>query len=260
VLTDFAFSHEEAEEMSSRKKVFAVTFAVLLCAALLWSAQTKKELAKQLWPKARVMKALKDVEKQKADGMITQKMYLRKKMMLRARLKGMFSPTMLSTTNPPLNLLRNGSFEDFNPNTKKNMSRWNWWGGWAWPQTAEYRNDKESRPQYVKGGKLSARFQCTGKPARTGINQGIPTIEGATGYELTIWAKGEGENRLQISFESGVRGTFTGTIAPQWQKITVTGKPQGNTKKFTLYIYSRGGGTVWVDEARLLPLGVKLED
>lgn len=246
--------------MNSTKRMCALAVTLALVALVLWAAETKEELTRKLWPRKRVVKALKDVEKQKADGLITRKMYQRKTGMLKARLAGRFSPTMLSTTNPPLNLLRNGSFEDFNPNTRKNMSRWNWWGGWAWPATAAYRNDKESRPEYVKGGKLSARFKCTGKPARTGINQGIPVIEGATGYELTIWAKGEGDNKLQIAFEAGARGTFTGQIGPEWQKITVTAKPKAGAKKFTLYIYSRGGGTIWVDEARLLPLGVKIED
>gem|GEM_PF-1012203 len=161
---------------------------------------------------------------------------------------------------PPLNLVQNASFEDYNPNTRRNMSRWDWWGGWAWPTTAEYENYWEDRPEYVKAGKYSARFKCTGKPARTGINQGVPTIEGATGYELTIWAKGEGNNMLHVAFESGARGSFMEKIGPEWRKITVTGKPDAGAKKFNLYIYARGGGTLWIDDARLLPLGVKIED
>ena len=246
--------------MNAPKKSFVLVLLVSAAAAMLWAAETKQQITKRLWPRERVLKALKDVDKQKADGLITEKMYQRKKRMLTRRLAGTYRSEALSDTNPPLNLLRNASFEDFNRNTRRNMSRWNWWGGWAWPQTAAYANDKEDRPAYVKAGKLSARFKCTGKPARTGINQGIPTIEGATGYELTLWAKGEGNNRLQISFEAGARGTFTGTIGPEWQKITVTGKPRAGAKKFTVYIYSRGGGTIWIDAARLLPLGVELED
>jgi hypothetical protein len=242
------------------RKAVTITLMLGLCAMVLWAAETKAQLMKRLWPRARIMKALKDVEKQKADGLSTNKMYQRKKRMLKARLAGTFNPKMLAATNPPLNLLRNGSFEDFNRNTRRNMSRWDWWGGWAWPQKAEYVNDRESRPEYVKSGKLSARFKCTGKPARTGINQGIPTIEGATGYELTIWARGEGNNMLHIAFESGASGRFMERIGPEWRKITVTGKPKAGAKKFTLYFYSRGGGTLWLDDARLLPLGVQIED
>jgi len=246
--------------MKSWQRCTVAALALALSAALLWSAETKQQLAKRLWPRARITKALKDVEKQKADGLITEKMYQRKVKMLRARLAGTFTPKMLSATNPPLNLLRNASFEDYNRNTRRNMSRWNWWGGWAWPKDAAYQNDKEDRAEYVKGGKLSARFKSTGKPARCGINQGIPTIEGATGYELTIWAKGEGNNMLHIAFEAGARGQFREQIGPEWRQITVTGKPDAGAKKFTIWLYSRGGGTIWLDEARMLPLGVKLED
>ena len=239
------------------------TMLVLLfsaAAAVLWSAQSLKELTQQLWPREHILKVMKDVDKQKADGLISEKMYARKKTMLQQRLAGTFDPTALSATNPPLNLLQNAGFEDYNPNTRRNMSRWNWWGGWAWPETAEYDNGREDRADHVREGKYSARFKCTGKPARTGINQGIPTIEGATGYELTVWAKGEGNNMLHIAFESGARGSFMEKIGPEWRKITVTGKPDAGAKKFTLYIYSRGGGTIWLDDARMLPLGVEIED
>ena len=246
--------------MRHRKRTVTVLLMAVLAGALLWAAESKKELARKLWPAQRVRKALAAVEKQKKDGLINEKMYRRKKRMLAQRLAGTFKPKMLSATNPPPNLLRNASFEDFNRNTRRNMSRWDWWGGWAWPETAAYVNDKENRPAYVKAGKLSARFKSTGKPARTGINQSIPTIEGATGYELTIWAKGEGNNMLHIAFEAGARGEFRGKIGPEWRKITVTAKPQAGAKEFTLYIYSRGGGTLWIDDARLLPIGVELED
>jgi hypothetical protein len=246
--------------MKRWKKLAVLMVTVGFAGAFLWAAETREEITKRLWPKEHAEAVLKDIEKQKKDGLISDKMYQRKKAMLQARLAGTFQPTTLSATNPPLNLLQNASFEDYNPNTRRNMSRWDWWGGWAWPENAEYENYWEDRPEHVKSGKYSARFKCTGAPARTGINQNIPTIEGATGYDLTIWAKGEGENMLQIAFESGARGTFTQKIGPEWQQITVTGKPDPGAKKFSLYIYARGGGTIWVDDAKLLPVGVKLED
>jgi hypothetical protein len=253
-------SCEEAEKVNNRRKLSVVTFAVLLCAVLLWGAETKRELTKILWPQARIAKAMKDVEKQKTDGLISEKRLQEKVAMLKARRAGTFIPTMLSDTNPPLNLLRNAGFEEFNRNTRKNMSRWEWWGGWAWPETAPYLNDRETRPEYVKQGKLSARFQCTGKPARTGVSQGIPIVQGATGYEMTIWARGEGDNRLHIAFEAGAKGSFSRKIGPKWEKITITGVPEKGATKFTLWIYARGGGTIWLDQARMLPLGVEIKE
>jgi hypothetical protein len=246
--------------MRSWRRGSLVLLGVGLVAAVVWAAESKEELTKKLWPKERIEAALKDIEKQKADGLITPKMYDRKKKMLQERLAGTFAPTMLSATNPPLNLLQNASFEDYNPNTSRNMSRWDSWGGWAWPTSAAYENGQEQRPEYVKEGKSSARFKCTGAPARTGIQQKNPIIAGATGYELTIWARGEGENLLNIAFEAGARGSFSEKIGPEWQQITVVGKPDANAKEYTLWIYSRGGGTLWLDDAKLLPVGVKVED
>ena len=237
--------------------------AVLIVAqagAAAWAAESREEVTRRLWPKERIEAALKDVEKQKADGLITPQLYEKKRKMLQERAAGTFKPEMLSTTNPPPNLLQNAGFENFNPNTRRNMSRWECWGGWAWPESAEYDNNKEDRPAYVHGGKLSARFKSTGSPARTGICQTIPAVDGAVEYELTLWAKGEGENLLHIAYESGASGQFSEKIGPEWRQVKVVGKIDKNAKNFTLYIYARGGGTIWLDDAKLLPAGVNLED
>jgi hypothetical protein len=246
--------------MGSSKRVVLALAITAVVGAVVWAAESREEIVKRLWTPAHCQAVLQDIEKQKADGLITPKMYERKKAMLQQRLAGTFQPTMISATNPPLNLLQNASFEDFNPNTNKNMSRWDNWGGWAWPEKAKYANDKESRPEYVKEGKLSAKFQSVGDPARTGIQQKLPITEGATGYELTIWAKGEGENLLHIAFEAGARGSFSEKIGPEWKQITLVGTPEAKAKEFTLWIYARGGGTIWIDDAKLVPQGVKMEE
>jgi hypothetical protein len=253
-------SAERDWHMRSWKRGALAIVVAAAVGAVVWAAESKEEIAKRLWPKERCVSALKDIEKQKADGLISEKTYERRKAMVQQRMAGTFAPTMLAATNPPLNLLQNGGFEDFNPNTRKNMSRWDSWGGWAWPETAKFENDQESRPEYVKEGKLSARFKCVGDPARTGISQTIPTTAGATGYELTIWARGEGENSFQISFEAGVDGTVTEKLGPEWKQITLVGKPKAGAKEFLFYLYSRSGGTIWIDDAKLVPLGVKVED
>ena len=240
---------------------WGVAFAVVaLAAAAAWAVESREEIAKRLWPNDHIASVQKDVDKQKADGLITAKLYEKKKQMLAERAAGTFKPEMLADKNPPPNLLQNAGFEDFNPNTRKNMSRWECWGGWAWPESAEYDNNKEDRADYVHGGKLSARFKCTGAPARVGITQGIPMVEGATDYEFTVWAKGEGENLLNIAYESGARGQFSGKIGPEWQQVKAVGTIDKGAKKFSVYIYIRGGGTIWLDDAKLLPVGVKLED
>ncbi len=226
-----------------------------------FAAESKEEIVRRLWPRARIEAALQTLDQQQAAGLISPALYQRKKEMLQARLAGTFQGTLLSTTNPPLNFIQNGGFEEFNPNSRRNMSRWAWWSGWAWPENAEYVNDKEERPEFVHSGKLSARFKCVGQPARTGIcTPAIPIVPGATGYELTFWAKGEGENMLHVAYESGATGQFMEKIGPDWREITVIGQAEENARDFVIWIYVRGGGTIWIDDARLVPLGVQLED
>lgn len=234
---------------------------MVLAGVVLWAAESKDDIVKRLWPKERIEAALRNLETQKTGNLISPELCQRKKEMLQMRLAGTFQGEMLSTTNPPLNFIQNGGYEEFNPNSRRNMSRWMWWGGWAWPEDAEYVNDKEERPEFVHSGKLSARFTCVGKPARTGISTPkLPIVPGATGYELTVWAKGEGDNMLHVAFESGAAGQFMEKIGSQWQEITVVGKPEEGAQEFMIWIYARGGGTVWLDDARLVPLGVTLDD
>ena len=231
---------------------------VLSAGVVLWAAESRDDLVRRLWPKERVEAALRSLDRQKEQGLISPETYANKKQMLQERLAGTFQGGMLAVTNPPLNLVQNGGFEEFNPNSRRNMSRWLWWGGWAWPEDAAYDNDKEERPEYVHAGKLSARFTCMGKPARTGISTPmLPVTPGATNYAFTIWARGEGENQLHIAFESGAAGQFMEKIGPAWREIAVCGTPEAGAKEFLIWIYARGAGTLWLDDAKLVPIGVR---
>lgn len=232
---------------------------VALATVGLRAAETGDELTKKLWPKQRILKALKDVDRLKAAGMMSESHYRRKRAMLEARLAGTFQPSMLSTTNPPLNFIQNGGFEDINRNSQPNRSRWLWWGGWSWG--GDYENHWEERPEYVRSGKYSARIKCLGRKGRIGISTPkLPVVPGATEYEFTIWAKGEGDNQLFLNFEAGARGTFRGHIGPKWQQVVLKGTLQPDADGYTVYVYVTGEGTIWLDDARLVPVGGQLDD
>ncbi len=221
-----------------------------------WAGETVEELTRKLWPRERILAALEQVERLHRLGMMSDDHYRRKKQMLQQRLAGTFHPTMLATTNPPLNLIQNAGFEDINRNSAPNRSRWLWWRGWSWG--GEYENFWEDRPAYVHSGHYSARIRCLGQPGRIGIfTPKIPVVGDAQEYEFSIWAKGEGENRLFINFESGARGSFRGRVGPQWQRIVVRGKLQPGADGCAVYLYSIGKGTIWLDDARLVPVGVE---
>jgi hypothetical protein len=234
---------------------------MVLCfaAAGLRAAETKEQLDKRLWPKQRIVKAIEAIDRLRAAGMISQSHYGRKKEMLQARLAGTFRPTMLSVTNPPLNFIQNGGFEEINRNSRPDRSRWLWWGGWSWG--GDYENHWEDRPEYVKSGKYSARIQCLGRKGRIGISTPkLAVVPGAEEYEFSVWAKGEGDNQLFINFEAGARGTFRERIGPQWQRVVLRGKLDPGADGYTVYIYVTGEGTIWLDDVRLVPVGGEVDE
>ena len=218
----------------------------------------KQALTKTLWPRQRIQAALKAVERQKAAGILRDAAYQKRKDMLKARLAGTYVSQSLSVTDPPLNFIQNAGFEKVNRNSARNRSRWLWWGGWSWG--GDYENSWETRPQYVHSGKHSARIRCTGKKGRIGImTPALPAVKGASGYKLTFWARGEGDNMLFINFESGARGTVRTKIAPQWKQYTLIGEPEKGAKTYGVYFYHIGAGTIWLDDMKLVPVGGKAE-
>ena len=240
--------------MTRGRRMAAVVLATGAVAAAVWAAESREAIVARLWPKERIAAALAAVEKQKADGLLGDAAYARRKQMLEARRTGTFQPTALSTANPPLNFIQNGGFEDVNRNSAPNRSRWLWWGGWSWG--GDYENKWEDRPEYVHAGKLSARIRCTGKRGRIGISTPeLPVVPGAKEYDFTVWAKGEGENELFLNFESGAGGTLRKKIGPQWEEVSLKGTLEEGAKSYALYVYVTGEGTIWLDDAALVPVG-----
>lgn len=245
--------------MSASKKWVLVALAGLIAGVTAWAAGavTKAELTKQLWPKDRIQKTLADIEKVHQEGLMSDEHYRKTKKMLQERLAGTYKPQMLSVTNPPLNFIQNAGFEEINRNSAPNRSRWLWWGGWSWG--GNYTNMWEDRKEYVHSGKYSARIECTGAKGRIGISTpGLPAIPGATGYEFTIWAKGTPGNQIFLNFEGDVRGSLRQEVPAQWTQLKLDGRPTGNPKKYQVYIYVTGTGTIWVDDAKLVPVGVDM--
>ena len=241
------------------KRYAFAALAVALVGVAVLAAETREDLTARLWPKARIEAALKAVDEQKAAGLLSDASYARKKAMLQDRLAGKFEPTALALTNPPLNFIQNEGFEDINRNSAADRSRWLWWGGWSWG--GDYENMWEDRPAYVHSGKYSARITCKGQPGRIGISTpALPVVAGATEYVFTIWAKGEGDNQIFLNFEEGVRGELRQKIGPEWTEITCKGKPEPDGKKYVFYIYVTGKGTIWLDDAKLVPVGGKAEE
>ncbi len=238
----------------------AVALVVLASAcAMAGEKEDKDALTKELWPKERIEAALKAVEKQKADGLLSDDAYQKRKKMLEERLAGKYEPRALAVTDAPLNFIQNGGFEQVNKNSARDRSRWLWWGGWSWG--GDYENFWEEKPENVHSGKFSARIRCTGKKGRIGIfTPKLPAVPGATEYKLTFWGKGEGDNLLFVNFESGATGQLRQKLGSEWKEYTVLGKPEKDAKTFGVYFYHIGEGTIWLDDVSLVPVGGKLEE
>jgi hypothetical protein len=219
----------------------------------------KATLVKKLWPQNRIEAAIKAVERQREDGLLSEPACQRKIAMLKARLSGTYVSESLSVADPPLNFIQNGGFEKVNRNSDRNRSRWLWWGGWSWG--GDYENMWEDRPELVHSGQFSARIACTGAVGRIGISTPpLPAIPGATGYKLTFWARGQGDNRLFVNFEQGAGGTLREKIGDAWKQYSLVGEPAEGKQTYQVYFYSIGAGTIWLDDVELVPIGGKLDE
>ena len=217
---------------------------------------TIEELTQKLWTKQRTEAALKDIEKQKADGVLSEKSYTARKKMLEGRVAGSFKPTMLSAEDPPINFIQNNGFEEINPNTQKEHSRWLWWAGWNYG--GNYENSWDEKDFH--GGKRSAKIACVGQTGRIGVfTPKIPAVPGVQEYRLTFWAKGEGENMLFVNFEGNAVGNLQQKLPGEWKQYTLVGKPGEKGPDFMVFFYSTGAGTIWLDDVDLVPVGGSLD-
>lgn len=230
--------------------------AVIAAAAAVWAAESREAITARLWPKERIEAARKAVDTQKAAGLLSDAAAARKIAMLDDRAAGRFKPTMLADSSPPLDFIQNGGFEEVNRNSPANRSRWLWWGGWSW--SGDYENRWEDRPEFVHSGQFSARIRCLDKPGRIGLSTpALPFVPGAREYVFTVWARGEGDNQLFLNFEGGMTGALRQKIPAEWTQITLKGQPEPGAKDYTFYIYVTGKGTIWLDDASLVPVGAK---
>jgi len=63
-----------------------------------------------------------------------------------------------------------------------------------------------------------------------------------------------------VNFEGGAKGTFRGRIGPEWQQVVLKGALDPGADGYTVYVYVTGQGTIWLDDAKLVPIGGQRDD
>ena len=101
----------------SRAAIIVAAAAALFLGAAHAADETIETLTRKLWAPERVESAIRAVNQQKKDGLLSDAGYAKRKAMLEGRLAGTFKPAALSVENPPLNFIQNGGFEQINRNS-----------------------------------------------------------------------------------------------------------------------------------------------
>ncbi len=65
---------------------------------------------------------------------------------------------------------------------------------------------------------------------------------------------------LFVNFEEAAVGELRQKIDPEWKQYTLIGRPSEGKKTYVVYFYSIGGGTIWLDDVNLVPVGGRLDE
>ena len=185
---------------------------------------------------------LADIDTQLKTGVISKTRYDAKKKLIEA------PPAAADEAKDagPENMLQNAGFEEFNPNSSPQNSRWPGWGGWCWAGNYEFF---KANGVNKHSGDAALGCRCTGAAGRIGLMVKLPITKKDAKIDISVWIKGEGNNKLRVAFESGASGGGEAVGDGGWKLVTFTGASNPDAKSFTLYLYVVGGGTLYLDDA-----------
>jgi alpha-N-arabinofuranosidase len=110
----------------------------------------------------------------------------------------------------------------------------------------------------VVSGAASKRITIeAGAPATAGISQDGIFLERGQPCNLTIWLRARGVTgpvRMRLHHEAKVYATWEFNPGEEWKKFSARLVPAARDVNATLSIEFRGPGTLWLDNASLMPL------
>ncbi len=154
-------------------------------------------------------------------------------------------PERAPVPDDPTNLITNPDFE-------LGLQGWGSWGLW---DGGQYRFGNGSGDN-AYSGRHSLAIYCV-KKGRGGVFTRPFSVPAAARYTLSVWAKGNSEGDILISYESKSHRKFQrGRVTTDWQKFSLSlDLPAGNVGR--VYLYSRSGDTVYFDQVYFGAAGVR---
>jgi len=155
--------------------------------------------------------------------------------------------------------LYDGSFEGLSPYKfvflkEKDFREKPWY-----PAGAVNRAEFALDPKDPVSGKVAKRIRVTGDaPCTVGISQDGIFVERAKPCVFSCFLRHEGVRgpvQVRLHREGNVYATGAFNPTGQWQKYSTRLEPAGRDTAATLTIDFRGPGTLWLDNASLMPVG-----
>jgi alpha-N-arabinofuranosidase len=153
--------------------------------------------------------------------------------------------------------LYDGSFEGLTPYRvefiKQTDFRERPWHPWGATARAEYQLD----PNQPVSGKVCQKILVAKTPPCTaGIAQDGIAVQRDTACTFACWLRQETINGpVRVQLQSAAKELAVAEFQPEsrWKKFTARFVPAGTATDATLIISFRGGGTLWLDNASLMP-------
>ena len=154
--------------------------------------------------------------------------------------------------------LYDGSFEGLSPYKFAFIRQTDFKEKPWYPSGAVNRGKYTLDPEAKISGSVSQRIEVTGaEPCTLGISQDGIFVEAGEWYELKCWLRANGikspvQARLHGDGQTDAEAKFT--VGPEWKKFIARLRPKRRNTDETLSIEFRGPGTLWIDNASLMPV------
>jgi len=118
---------------------------------------------------------------------------------------------------------------------------------------AEFARDAESK---ISGAGSQRIAVTAGAPCRVGIAQSGIAVQRGAACRFACWLRSSGDTTVRATLRAGGRTLAEAEFKPsaEWRKFTATLTPSGTAADARLEITFAGPGTIWIDNASLMPL------